>query len=280
MTRLRTGVIAVAVSAPLLALVTACSTTPQLTVTSVQLRPDGASTSVGETTSREPFILPAGVPGLIEVFFTINVRDHTRCVLDLDGSHAVTPVEVGAGTWEGKQVVSFRTSGLVLDRAVTGSLRCGEAQEVFGRTTPSDDFSVATRLEIVSSVMSPSEMSYGSVQVGSRSAGQEVLVGSFGSLSATVASVRLTGPGSTSFATSRDTCTGATLGRYMSCSLDVSFVPTSEGPQSALVEIALTSADPAHPDSVTLLVRVSGTGTPAPPPPPPPQDDPHHPPTG
>lgn len=264
-----------------------CATTPRLTVTSVQLRPSGMAMSdvplaSGPHHFDDPFIVPVGVAGTINVFFDINVANHDRCVIVLDGSYPVTASVVGESEL-GERMVSIPTGGLLLDRSVTGMLTCESNDVAFGSKRASDEFLVASRLVIVSMVVledtTSGQVLFGSAPVGSRTRGQQVVVWNIGSLSATVDSLRITGTDASSFVVTRNNCSAVTLERSENCALDVSFEPQSEGSKSALLEVSLSSADPQHPDDVTHLVLLKGTGT-APAPQVPVDDQPHHPPAG
>lgn len=254
-------------------------TPPRLWVSSVQFTPKGAAEATYATTSQEPFILPSGISGTIDVFFAANVDGLNECTLMLEGVHGFTPTTLDAFGFERRMQVRISTAGLANDRLTKGSIDCS-GTDAWGTQKAGDEFSVATRMVIVSFV-NTGQLDFPTTQAGSQSRSEVVLLGNFGSLRADVLAVRISGRDGTDFRFLDEPCAGITLGREESCEVTVVFDPQSAGDKSAILQFELTSADPEYPDSVTEIVLLRGTATPAPPPTtPPPEEQPPHPPTG
>ena len=101
--------------------------------------------------------------------------------------------------------------------------------------------------------LTPTELDFGSVEVGTTSLTRSVTLENTSNLPLTLDSVTITGD----FADAvTGTCTAApfTLAASANCTLDVIFAPTSTGPHNG--ELAVASNAPTSPDSITL----TGTG--------------------
>jgi F5/8 type C domain/Pectate lyase superfamily protein/Abnormal spindle-like microcephaly-assoc'd, ASPM-SPD-2-Hydin len=96
---------------------------------------------------------------------------------------------------------------------------------------------------------SPTSLSFGNEAVGSTSAAQTVTVTNTGGAAASVSSVSATGP----FA-STNTC-GSSIAAGASCTVSVTFTPTTAGAATGNVTLSSNATDP------TLTVALSGTGT-------------------
>lgn len=113
---------------------------------------------------------------------------------------------------------------------------------------------VGTQTEVdvyaaVSATLLPSTLNYSLVAIGSVSAPQTVTLSNLGGTSLGISSIKVTGQ----FAESASTC-GSSLGAGATCTISVTFNPTSDGAQTG----ALTVVDGAGSQKVTL----SGTATP------------------
>lgn len=104
----------------------------------------------------------------------------------------------------------------------------------------------------------PTAVSFGNQLVGSAGSPQTITVTNTGSAPLAVSSITVTGTGAPSFAKGADTCTGATLPPGGSCTIAVSFAPTSAGAHAA----ALTVVDNAPGSPHTVPLTGTGTGTP------------------
>jgi hypothetical protein len=104
--------------------------------------------------------------------------------------------------------------------------------------------------------LSSTSISFGSEPVGDSTNAQAITVTNSGYLPLDIGSIRLTGPGVTSFVTS-NTC-GASLAMGAACRIGVRFVPSANSTASAAV--TLTDNAPDSPQGIAL----SGTGVTAP----------------
>jgi hypothetical protein len=107
-------------------------------------------------------------------------------------------------------------------------------------------------------IASPSALRFDSRPDSTTSHAQAVTLTNVGSADVHVSGVALTGTNTTSFLTSRDTCSGATLPAAGTCGIRVRFRPDGVGPKSATLEFSDDA--PGSPRRVAL----SGTGTPGP----------------
>jgi hypothetical protein len=103
--------------------------------------------------------------------------------------------------------------------------------------------------------LSSSTVSFASQPVGTSSGAQTVTVTNTGTGNLAIVTVTLSGPNCKDYAASNDTCTGATLLPNGTCTVGVTFTPTTEGDSSA--SLSFTDIAPHSPQTVTL----SGTGT-------------------
>lgn len=109
----------------------------------------------------------------------------------------------------------------------------------------------------------PSELGYGSHEVGSGTTVRAVTVSNLGGVTASIDSVAISGTDAEQFSlvASGDGCDEAELSPSATCTIEVGFTPTAAGAQSANLEV--------EGDAPTLVVPLSGTGVaPIPPPPP------------
>jgi hypothetical protein len=105
--------------------------------------------------------------------------------------------------------------------------------------------------------VSPASNDFGSITVGSSSSPQTFTISNTGTADLDISSMSITGSDSGQFTLQTGTCTtlAPTISLGGSCTVTVTFSPTSEGSKSATLQIA--SNDP---DTATLNVSLSGTG--------------------
>ena len=105
---------------------------------------------------------------------------------------------------------------------------------------------------------SPTNLTFGSQNVGSPSAPQTVTVTNTGTANLTISSALIGGTNSGDFATSADTCTGAPLtptpGSTSTCTINVTFTPTATGSRSASLNFTDNAANSQQ------SVSLTGTG--------------------
>jgi hypothetical protein len=117
----------------------------------------------------------------------------------------------------------------------------------------SDDAFVAKISPSVVS-LSPASLAFGSLTVGDTSAPQTETVTNTGPANLTISTVTIGGTNASDFATSADTCTGATLTPNSTCAVSVTFTPSNWGNRDAL----LIFTDDASDSPQTLGLK--GTG--------------------
>jgi Glycosyl hydrolases family 39/Abnormal spindle-like microcephaly-assoc'd, ASPM-SPD-2-Hydin len=107
--------------------------------------------------------------------------------------------------------------------------------------------------------LSPSSLTYGTVNVGSSSATQTTTLKNGGSSSITISNVAITGTNPGDFSISSKTC-GASLGASASCTVTVAFKPTTSGARSATLTISDTAANSPQAASLSGTGATSTTG--------------------
>jgi hypothetical protein len=117
----------------------------------------------------------------------------------------------------------------------------------------SDDAFVAKISPSVVS-LSPASLTFGTLTVGVTSAPQTETVTNTGPANLTISTVTIGGTNASDFATSADTCTGATLTPNSTCAVSVTFTPSNWGNRDAL----LIFTDDASDSPQTLVLK--GTG--------------------
>lgn|GEM_PF-4114223 len=116
--------------------------------------------------------------------------------------------------------------------------------------------------------LSPSSLDFGQQQVGTRSYPRTIIVTSTGTESLTVQNASVTGTDPQDFHITSNDCNGASLPHAGSCTISVSFSPTSSGPRDATLAIRDNASN--SPQQPSLSGTGGSTAGPTPPPPPPP----------
>jgi hypothetical protein len=186
--------------------------------------------------------------------YTVNVTNY-------DDSYTWTP-SVNSGS-----VSAGTASGSTLPLTIT-SLSPGASATTTVATTrtgyaPGQAQVIGVAL-IPRASASPTSINFGVQTVGSPSAAQTITVTSTGTDDLTFggSAVTITGADSAMFSDDTDTCSGQTVTPSNTCTIEVTFTPTSTGAKSATLSIA--SNDPASPTTIAL----SGGQNPTPPTPP------------
>ena len=104
-------------------------------------------------------------------------------------------------------------------------------------------------------VVFPGSHDFGDVQIGATSAAQIFTVSNEGGGTLTIGAITITGPNASEFNRSNDNCSNQNKAPGTSCTLQVTFSPTSGGNKTA--NLRIPSNDPATPE---LFVLLSGTG--------------------
>lgn len=105
--------------------------------------------------------------------------------------------------------------------------------------------------------VNPTSLAFGNTPEGISSAGQVITVSNLGLTDLDLDSLAFTGPDADQFTISEDFCSEATIPVTGSCTVVVTFAPTTPGIKSAVLNVP--SDDP---DSATVGIPVSGTGIP------------------
>lgn len=233
----------------------ASGTTLPLTVTGLAA---GASATVTMTTSRSGYtngsatvsdssisnaLTPTfDTPVATSGGFTVNVTNYDA---NYTWTPSVTTGSVSAGT----------ASGSTLPLTVTG-LSAGASDTITMLTTRSsyaDGVGTVTGTSLVArATASPSLVSFGLQNVGTTSNAQTITITSSGTSNLVIGAgaTSLTGAAASMFSIDTDNCSGQTLAPSSTCTILVSFAPTSEGEQAATLN--LVSNDPNSPTTITL----------------------------
>ena len=103
--------------------------------------------------------------------------------------------------------------------------------------------------------VSPSSKDYGTQTVATSSSSQTFTVTNTGTANLTITTAALAGSNPGEFTKTTDTCTGATVAPNATCTVTVTFAPTTAGAKTATLQF--THNDAASPHTVAL----TGTGT-------------------
>jgi Tol biopolymer transport system component len=106
--------------------------------------------------------------------------------------------------------------------------------------------------------IAPASKAFGDIQVGQTSAARTFIITNTGSAALHLGTLTLGGANAGQFSKANDTCSDTTVAISTSCTVDVSFAPTSTGSRSG--ELRVPSDATSSPDTAGL----TGTGTPAP----------------
>jgi sugar lactone lactonase YvrE len=106
--------------------------------------------------------------------------------------------------------------------------------------------------------LSATSLAFGPQNVGTTSAPQTATVTNTGGGNLTISTVAIGGTNAGDFATSNDTCTGATVAPNGTCSVSVTFKPMATGPLTGTLTFTDNSGGVAR---STQTVTLSGTGT-------------------
>ena len=219
----------------------------------------------GTTASNQTFSLPAALWTAVKAGF--NYKD-ARLTM---GPVKMAAITVAKGTFQLKAVVSGKAGGISVVPPNDGTDGCvlliiggGDsysvrfADGVISNQGPKE-FKVARPTSEGSCVpargigLTPSAVSFGSVNLGSTSPGKTVTVTSIGAGAVTLSSISFTGPNPGDFTITGNTCP-ATIASGASCSVTVAFAPGTAGTRTA--SLTFTSNGTGSPQSVAL----SGTG--------------------
>ncbi|MBF0560268.1 MAG: choice-of-anchor D domain-containing protein, partial [Nitrospirae bacterium] len=103
--------------------------------------------------------------------------------------------------------------------------------------------------------VAPSSNDYGSVNMAQSSAAQAFIITNSGAAPLMISGAVLTGPNTTDFSVTSDTCSNATLQSNGTCEVDVIFNPATAGIKFA--KVTVSSDDPSTP---TFDITLNGTG--------------------
>jgi len=117
-----------------------------------------------------------------------------------------------------------------------------------------NDNTISILLQAPSVSLSTPSLSFGAQNVNTTSAPQTETVTNTGTANLTISTVTVGGTNASDFATSADTCTGATVAPSNTCTVSVTFTPSATGSRSASLNFTDNASD--SPESVGL----TGTG--------------------
>lgn len=109
--------------------------------------------------------------------------------------------------------------------------------------------------------VSPSNVDFGAVTIGSSSAAQTITVSNLGTQYLTIGSASITGTQATDFQLQNDFCSSASVAPGNDCVLDVVFNPSADGIRSGTLN--LPSNDPDRPNA-TVTLQGTGSAVPQP----------------
>lgn len=202
---------------------------------------DGIGTVTGTAISNG--LTPTfGTPVSTSTGFTVAVTNY-------DANYTWTP-SVSAGS-----VSTGTASGSTLPLTVTG-LTAGETATVTMITSragyDNGSAAIAGASLVARATPSPTSLDFGLQAVGSTSSLQTLTITSSGTTDLVIGAgaTSITGSDAAMFTIDADNCSGQTLSPSQTCSIDVSFAPTSDGEKLATLRV--NSNDPASPTTVEL----------------------------
>ena len=121
-----------------------------------------------------------------------------------------------------------------------------------------DFFTFSSSLTVPEINVTPGTLDFGEVNTGSTSPAQAVTIQNQGEVSLSLSNISLSGTDAARFAISSNNC-GATLSAGASCTVQISFAPTTSGNRSALLVITSNDSDEGT-VNVALSGRTPGSG--------------------
>ena len=121
-----------------------------------------------------------------------------------------------------------------------------------------DFFTFSSSLTVPEINVTPGTLDFGEVNTGSTSPAQAVTIQNQGEVSLSLSNISLSGTDAARFAISSNNC-GATLSAGASCTVQISFAPTTSGNRSALLVITSNDNDEGT-VNVALSGRTPGSG--------------------
>ena len=215
----------------------------------------------GTTASSQTFSLPAALWTTVTTGFKYKDAKLTM------GPVKTAAITVAKGTFQLNAVASGKAGGISVVPPNTGTDGCvlfiiggGDSYSVrFAEGIISNqgpmEFKIARPTSEGSCVpvhgvgLTPSAVSFGTLNVGSTSAGKEITVTSIGAGAATLSSIALTGTDPGDFTIAGNTCP-ATIASGASCSVTIAFAPGTAGTRTA--SLTFTSNGIGSPQSVAL----------------------------
>jgi hypothetical protein len=118
-------------------------------------------------------------------------------------------------------------------------------------------FTISGDDEFVNPVISvsPTSHDFGSIDAGSSSSSKTFIVSNTGNADLVIGTISITGTNSSEFSKQNDTCSNKTITSSGTCTIELVFTPTSEGLNSANIEIPSNDSD-----TPILHVPLSGDG--------------------
>ncbi len=202
------------------------------------------NTAVPYAVGNLPFAISAGDfygNGQIDVA-VVNSGDNTVSIVPGNGD----------GTFNTAGVLTFGVGNESLAMAAADFNLDGRADLVVSNA---DDNTLSVLLQVPGVTLSNSSLAFGSLNVGSASAPQAVVLTNSGSATMAISSIAITGVSNSQFSQTNNCPTSpSTLAAGANCTINVTFMPTVSGTDSASLTITDNAA--GSPQSVSLL----GTG--------------------
>ena len=111
------------------------------------------------------------------------------------------------------------------------------------------------RSKVSAFTVSPTSLSYGNLAINTTSAAKTVTISNSGTVVLPIASIRLMGTNANQFSKTADTCSSSSVAPDQTCSVTVTFAPTTTGAKAAVLDL-LSNA--SNVPSTTTTPQIQG----------------------
>ncbi len=186
--------------------------------------------------------------------------DPTAFVAELDstGSALVYSTYLGGSTYDYAQSIVVDTSGSAYVTGYTASTDFPTVNPLQASNGGRIDAFVAKISFVV--ILSPTSLTFGPQNIGTTSAPQTETVTNTGTANLTISTVAIGGTNASDFATTADTCAGATVTPSGTCTVNVTFAPSATGSRSASLSFTDSAADSPQTMSLTGVATTPVAG--------------------